>query len=59
MVIKRSRRLSMLISDEEWAMLQAAADQAGITASDWVRMRIRDASGSADPPKRPKPKPKK
>lgn len=41
MAVKRNRRLSMLISDEEWEMLQALAEQAGITASDWVRMRIR------------------
>jgi hypothetical protein len=49
MVTKRTRRLSMLISDDEWKMLQALADGAGITASDWVRMRIREAHESAPP----------
>jgi uncharacterized protein (DUF1778 family) len=56
MVVKRTRRLSMLISDEEWTMLQAAADRRGLTASDWVRQQIREADGGERPPKRPKPK---
>lgn len=56
MVVKRTRRLSMLISDEEWSMLQQLAEQAGLSASDWVRLRIREASEATPPPKRPKPK---
>jgi hypothetical protein len=54
MVTKRNRRLSMLINDQEWTMLQSLADRAGITASDWVRMRIREAFESAPAPKRQK-----
>jgi hypothetical protein len=49
MVTKRTRRLSMLISDDEWKMLQSLADGSGITASDWVRLRIREAFESAPP----------
>jgi DNA-binding GntR family transcriptional regulator len=41
MVITRSRRLSMLISDEEHDMLQALAEREGVTASDYVRLHIR------------------
>jgi len=51
MVTKRNRRLSMLISDDEWEMLQALADGTGLTASDWVRLRIREAY-EATPPKK-------
>jgi hypothetical protein len=51
MVIRRPRRLNVLISDEEWAMLQYLADKAGITASDWIRMRIREAVEAEPPPK--------
>lgn len=36
-------------------MLQALAEKAGITASDWVRLHIRQAF-EAEQPKRPKPK---
>jgi DNA-binding GntR family transcriptional regulator len=43
MVTKRERRLSMLISDEEWEMLQALADRDGQTASDYIRLYIRRA----------------
>ena len=46
----------MLISDDEWVMLQQLADKAGITASDWVRLRIREAAAAEPPPRRPKPK---
>jgi hypothetical protein len=59
MVIERNRRLSMLISDEEWAMLQTVAERAGLTASDWVRQRIREAYGSEQPPKKRTPKRKR
>ena len=55
-MVKRTRRLSMLISDEEWTMLQSLAERDGITASDWVRLRIREAYGPDKPPKRPRPK---
>jgi hypothetical protein len=43
----------MLISDQEWKMLQELADRAGITASDWVRTRIREAH-EVMPPKKQK-----
>jgi hypothetical protein len=57
MVVKRNRRLSMLVSDEEWAMLQTLSDRDGVTASDWVRVRIRElyrANFGMTPPKKPK-----
>lgn len=43
MVVKRDKRLHMLLSQEEWSMLQELADRDGVTASDWVRLRIREA----------------
>jgi len=43
MAIERGHRLSMRISEVEWVMLQALADKRGITASDYVRMAVRDA----------------
>lgn len=46
-MVTRDKRLHMLLSQEEWAMLQELAERAGgITASDWVRMRIREAYGA-------------
>ena len=56
MVIRRDKRLHMLLSQDEWAALQALAEQAGITASDWVRLRIREAQAAEKLSKRPKPK---
>lgn len=52
MVVERTHRLSMRISEEEWDMLQAMADSAGISASDWVRLRIRDAYAQQPPKKK-------
>lgn len=47
----------MLISDEEWAMLQALADRDGVNASDHIRLYIRRAYGEAfGSAKAPKPK---
>lgn len=43
MVVTRDKRLNVLMSVEELEMLQALADKAGITSSDWIRMRIREA----------------
>ena len=45
MVITRERRLSMLINDDEHAMLQALADADGLSASDFVRLTIRRLHG--------------
>jgi hypothetical protein len=59
MVIRRDKRVQMLFSDEEWAMLQDLAAQNGVTASDWVRLRVREghaATFGAATSKRPKPK---
>ena len=52
MVVERTHRLSMRISEEEWKMLEALADVAGITASDWVRLRIREAYAEQPPKKK-------
>jgi len=60
MVTKRERRLSMLISDEEWEMLQALADRDGLNVSDHIRLYIRRAhaelaaTSEKSPPKRRK-----
>jgi uncharacterized protein (DUF1778 family) len=52
MVVEREHRLSMRISEEEWRMLQSLADAAGVTASDWVRLRIREAHAEQPAPKK-------
>jgi len=52
MVVERTHRLSMRISEDEWNMLESLADSAGITASDWVRLRIREAYAEQPPKKR-------
>jgi hypothetical protein len=41
--MKRTRRLNVLVSDEERKMMQTLAESSGITASDWMRLRIREA----------------
>jgi len=44
----------MLISDEEWVMLQALAERDGLNVSDHIRLYIRRAhselAGAAKPP---------
>ena len=42
MKLRRDRRLSILIANEEWAMLQHLAANEGVNASTWVRGRNRD-----------------
>lgn len=53
-MLRRERRLSMLISDEEWVMLQALAERDGLNVSDHIRLYIRRAhselAGAAKPP---------
>jgi hypothetical protein len=49
MPLRRDKRVQMLFSQEEWAMLQALSESAGITASDWVRLRVREAYGKDHP----------
>jgi hypothetical protein len=56
MALTRTRRLSMLISDEEWEKLQALAEAEGITASDYVRMFVRRAHAERFGEKKPKTK---
>ena len=43
MVVERTHRLSMRISEDEWSIAGSSADGAGITASDWLCLRIREA----------------
>ena len=59
MVTKRERRLSMLISDEEWDMLQALADHDGLSVSDHIRLYIRRAHAELPTPAKPPPKRRK
>lgn len=46
----------MLFSDEEWAMLLELADEDGVTASDWVRLRVRQGYAEMAEPRRTKSK---
>lgn len=55
-MVKRERRLSMLISDEEHDLLLALADREGVTASVIVRRLIRQAHAEAFGEKKTKPK---
>lgn len=55
-MIKRDKRLHMLLSQDEWAALQALADRDGITASDWVRQRIREHAATLEQKPRKKRK---
>ena len=43
--IIRDRRVHMVMSQDEWAMLCALAERMGVTISDWMRLRIREAHG--------------
>ncbi len=52
MVVTRTNRLSMLISDEEQRMLKELADADGVTASDFIRLFIRRAHTEKFPPKK-------
>jgi hypothetical protein len=57
MVVKRTKRLPVLLTPDEWAMLQALADKQGVTASDVLRLNLRRAYAEAfgsDPPKKPR-----
>ena len=49
MTLLRDKRVQMLFSQEEWAMLRSLAERTGITASDWVRLRVREAYGEDHP----------
>ena len=52
-LVDREKRLNIRISDEEGAMLHALAEQAGISASDFLRLYIRKAYAVAFPEKSP------
>ncbi|HEY3498355.1 MAG TPA: hypothetical protein VGK73_26860 [Polyangiaceae bacterium] len=56
MAIRREKRVQMLFSDEEWAMLLELADEDGVTASDWVRLRVRQGYAEMAEPRRTKSK---
>ncbi|MEO7032503.1 MAG: hypothetical protein ABI548_01625 [Polyangiaceae bacterium] len=49
----------MLISNEEWEMLQALADKDGLSVSDHVRLYIRRAHAELAPTAKPPPKRRK
>jgi hypothetical protein len=52
-MVDRARRLSLKISDEEHAMLNALAERQGVSVSDvvrgWLREKYREAFGDARP----------
>lgn len=54
MVIRRDKRVQMLFSQEEWAMLQELAERGGVSASDWVRLRVRESHAALPAPATPK-----
>jgi len=60
-MVERPRALTVRISEEELTMLQELAEREGITASDYIRLRIRrdHREALADEKPRAKPKPKK
>jgi uncharacterized protein (DUF1778 family) len=41
-MVEKTHRLNVRITDEEWKMLKAMADAKGISASDFIRMFIRE-----------------
>jgi hypothetical protein len=56
----RFRNLNARVQDEELRMLHAVAEREGLTASAWLRRKIREAHRrffGNEPP--PKPKPQK
>ncbi len=42
--ITRTKRLHVMLSSKEWKDLHALADKAGLSVSDWTRLKIRDAA---------------
>lgn len=55
MVLARTKKLTILISDDERAALQALADAEGLSASDWLRQAVRKGIAALEA----KPKAKK
>jgi hypothetical protein len=56
---ERTTMFQVRMSDEEISMLRALAERKGVTASDFVRLFVRDAFAATfgdKPPKKPKPK---
>lgn len=43
MVVERTRRINVLVTDEELEMLRKLADSKGVTISDYIRLGARDA----------------
>ena len=54
--LERSERLNVRAAPEEMAMLEALADDSGLSVSDVVRMLVRDAYRSKFGDNLPKPK---
>ena len=46
-VIDRNKRLHVMLSEDEWHMVHALAEQAGQGVSDWTRQMIRSAARRA------------
>ena len=42
--ISRTKRLHVMLSDEEHEMVEALADIRGLSVSDWTRFMIREAA---------------
>ncbi len=62
-VIDRNKRLHVMLSEDEWRMVHALAEQAGQGVSDWTRQMVRGAARRAKlktkPAKRTSNRPKK
>jgi uncharacterized protein (DUF1778 family) len=50
--LERDEQFHMRLSEEERRMLDAVADQQGLSASDWVRQAIRTAYHQTHPERR-------
>jgi hypothetical protein len=50
----RDRKFTLVMTDEERLMLDALSVEEQRTASDWIRLRIREAFAARFGPKKPK-----
>jgi hypothetical protein len=54
MVLERDKRLTIRVSAEEVAMLEALAEAAGVSGSDFLRLHVRSAYAEKFGDKKPK-----
>lgn len=54
--LERDKVLTVRMTADERAMLRAIAERSGVTASDWVRLTIRQTYADTFGDKQPKPR---